>query len=672
MSAEIPDILFRTKRGLCPNCGAPLAIDPDQPMAKCGFCDGQSLMERRLRRAEPHVGGTPLRLYFNAEPEQQHGVAPWAWTGRIGDGHEDEGNCPGCGAMLKYSNDATIVLCGSCGTDSRVERRLRAPDPDPDREIARPRHPDEVGSRDEASDDDPETDHLIWRILHDPDFNTRFRLAFKLGDAWQFANRTTARLLPPLLKWMQHEDQRLQRVVSQVVCKLLCHGDPDLRNAAIQAAERVIFDLNGPRPLLFEVGMGNGTCLKLLLDAAEFGVRSGDFQFACQALLGVDYIFQRNFPQHEVMGQIILYRMLYLTGPTLAFAFLLAQRQVTGTGFHYKPETLLRFIDEAVLERPTLVPELSRSFYCGGANSLSDLQYRIHFYKSLQSDAARCAALRYWMILPEEPTDEMYAEMIGFLEPLLDEPVRPGSQQAAVADAAAIPMQYAVGRGWRKMPPAINDLVKRRGDSLPAEVRREYVQHVKDSPYIDCAKIPNWDSQTEPEMSPDMQKALDEWKVGLRAAVDHFDAIRNDTSALYREICGESIDIFDGKSDGPRPAKKPRRSSRSIVQEEEPDGIDEEEEEEDDEEAEAAAEEEQRQAEREAFKQQIAQLDQIIDGTSPHWAGLFQLPPGLTKEQQAMWEQSQAAMKQAIQQAQKDARKTKGHLIEEWKKRSEK
>jgi LSD1 subclass zinc finger protein len=663
MSVEIPDILFRTKRGLCPNCGAPLRINPDEPMSACGFCGGKALLERRLRRAEPQVSGTPLRLYFNAE-EQQHGVSPWVLRGQVGDRQEEEANCPGCGDVLHYSSDATIVNCPSCGTDSRVERRLRAPDPDLSRENAMPRHPSEVGSRDENSDDDPETEHLIYRILHDTDFNTRFRLAHKLGDQWQFANRTTARLLPALLRWMRNEDPRLQRMVSQVVCKLLCHGDPDLRNAAIQAVERVIFDLGCARPLLFEIGMGNGTCLKLLLDAAEFGVRSGDFQYACQALLGVDYIFQRNFEQHEVMGQIILYRMLYLTGPTLAFAFLLAQRQVTGTGFHYKPETLLRFIDEAVLERPTLVPELDRSFYCGGANNLSDLQYRIHFYRSLQSDEARRAALKHWMILPEEPSDEIYAEMVAFLEPLLDQP--------NLAEAAALPLQYAVGRGWRKMPDVIHDLVKRRGDSLPAEVRREYVQWVKDSPYIDRAKIPNWNSEPEPEMSPDMQKALEEWKAGLRAAVDHFDAIRTATSELYREVCGGYVEIFDGKSDGPKPAKK-SRTSRSLVEAEEPEEIDDDDIEEDDdedaEEAEAEAAEQERQEAREAFKRQIAELDQIIDGTCPHWAGMFQTPPGLTKEQLTMWEQSQAAMKVAIKQAQEDARKTKAMLFEEWKKR---
>jgi len=56
--------------------------------------------------------------------------------------------------VLKYSDDATIVRCGSCRSESRVERRLRAADPDPAREIARPRHPDEVRGRNDEADDD--------------------------------------------------------------------------------------------------------------------------------------------------------------------------------------------------------------------------------------------------------------------------------------------------------------------------------------------------------------------------------------------------------------------------------------------------------------------------------------------------------------------------------------
>jgi len=38
-------------------------------------------------------------------------------------------------------------------------------------------------------------------------------------------------------------------------------------------------------------------------------------------------------------------------------------------------------------------------------------------------------------------------------------------------------------------------------------------------------------------------------------------AIREAGSALYREICGGSVPIFDGESDGPRPKGRPTRSS---------------------------------------------------------------------------------------------------------------
>ena len=50
----------------------------------------------------------------------------------------------------------------------------------------------------------------------------------------------------------------------------------------------------------------------------------------------------------------------------LAWAFEVAQRRATGTGFFFPAETLLRFLDDCAAERPELVPEVQRCFYTGG------------------------------------------------------------------------------------------------------------------------------------------------------------------------------------------------------------------------------------------------------------------------------------------------------------------
>jgi hypothetical protein len=59
------------------------------------------------------------------------------------------------------------------------------------------------------------------------------------------------------------------------------------------------------------------------------------------------------------MGQIVLYRMIYLTGPVLSWSLRLAQGRM-GLGFEYPQETLLRFIDDCAAERPNLVPEIQK------------------------------------------------------------------------------------------------------------------------------------------------------------------------------------------------------------------------------------------------------------------------------------------------------------------------
>lgn len=539
MTAVLPETLYRTKRGLCPGCGAPLALAADAPTTRCGFCGGEAVLERRLRKVEPDVAGAPLRLYFDgdeADAETKGGPVKGRWvrSKQFRQADVERAVCPGCGDEIEYADDHAAITCRSCGTDCRVERRLRAPRPDPAREVPHPRRKDER-RHERPADADPDTEQIIYRIVTEPDFEKQIVLARSLSDNWCYVNKTCARLLPALFRHMRGADERLQYVLSQVVCKLLCEGDPALRNAAVQAAERVIFDVSAPRPLVFEVGMGDGVCLKPLLDAAEFAVRRGDLEYACAALLGIDWIFQRNFQHHQVMGDIILYRMLYLTGPTLAFALLLAQRQVTGTGFYYPAETLLRFIDDAAVERPVLVPELAKSFYVGWPQNTGEFLGRISFYKTLRTDAARDAALRQWLMLPENPPGPLAGQFVRFLTPLLDHPT--------LAEAAADALYLVAARS--PLPQAIHDLVRERGDGLPAEVRRAYFRECPDTPHLSREKLPYWNPKPEPGLSPEMQQALGQWKAGLTAADRRNREIRDAYSTYWKTVTDRDVPIYD-------------------------------------------------------------------------------------------------------------------------------
>lgn len=190
-------------------------------------------------------------------------------------------------------------------------------------------------------------------------------------------------------------------------------------------------------------------CLKPLLNAAEFAIRRGDREYACAALLGIDWIFQRNYGAHEIMGEVLLYRMLYLTGPVLAYAILISQRQ--RIGFFYPAETLLRFMDDAAVERPVLVPELDKAFYVGIPENAGEYQRRRDFYDTLRTNASRRSALTHWLWPPEEAPQDLYREIARFLVSLLDDPeLKPAAEKAL----------YTLVSTPREAPEAIHELVR--------------------------------------------------------------------------------------------------------------------------------------------------------------------------------------------------------------------
>ncbi len=414
MSAELPRVLFRTKRGLCPGCGTPLELDDDVPEVTCRFCGSLAILERRLRKVEPEVEGAPLRLYLDAEAAEAGETSasvPWVRSKGYRRSNVERTVCPGCGDALERKEDTERVDCPSCGSDGRLERRLWAPLPDPARAIPRRRSPDERPAP-EVADDDPRTEQLVYRVVSESDPSRRVALAIPFEE-WAFVNATAARLLPSLLRVACEAGPVLEVPIAGFVGKLLCEGRAELRNATLRAIEPFVFERAVPPTLVFALGLGDGTGLKVLLDAAELAHRRGDDDTATTALLAVSWIYQRRFKHYAVMGEILLHRMLYLSG--LAFALPLARRCVTGTGFHYPAETLLSFIDEAAVERPALVPELARCFSVGRPKDEAECRKRMAFFATLRSREAREAALRELLLLPEEGPEELRRDLAALV-----------------------------------------------------------------------------------------------------------------------------------------------------------------------------------------------------------------------------------------------------------------
>jgi len=535
LSGDLPRVLFRTKRGLCPSCGVPLELDEDAPEVTCRFCGAPAVLERRLRRVEPEVEGAPLRLYLDAASAEAGGdpsATPWVRSKAFRQSVVTRTLCPGCGEALEWRDDAERVDCPSCGTDCRLERRLQAPPLDPARGVPRRRTADERAT---ADDDDPRTEQLVWRVANEEDPRRRFALALRFEE-WLFVNATAARLLPSLLRVLCEAEPALQVAIGDFVGKLLCEGSVALRNATLRAIEPFAFERAVPPTLLFALGLGDGTSLKLLLDAAELAHRRGDDDAATTALLAVNWIFQRTYPHHAVMGEILLHRLLYLSGPPLAFALLLARRRVTGTGFHYSAETLLSFIDEAAVERPSLVPELARCFYVGLPKDEAEARSRMAFFGTLRTPAARSASLREHLLPPEEAPDALYAELAALVLPLAADPGLGPAAEVALKRLVEIP---------RGVPAAVHDLVSERGRSLPAEMQRAYLRAVPDTPHLSWDDVGYGEVEREEPLAPELQSLLDRWNEDLRRAADEVDAARSSFRERKDELSGLDVPLFD-------------------------------------------------------------------------------------------------------------------------------
>jgi predicted RNA-binding Zn-ribbon protein involved in translation (DUF1610 family) len=498
------------------------------------------VVERRLRTFEAEVAGAPPRQDFQGEfaDAGKKGTGWFPVEGR--DTRFDRGSCQGCGGPIEIDEAAAIVACPSCGSRSKVERRLRNAASDAVVETPRPRHPSEI-HRTEGHDQDPETEHLIYRLVTAKDPRTRLVLARRF-ETWDHVNATAARLLPSLLSVMRESDPALAWAIGDLVGKLLCEGKKELRNTTIRAAERFVFDPQCPRALVVALSLGSGVVVKLLLDAADVAARRGATEAACAALLGVNQVFERNYPDHEAMGEIILYRMLYLSGPILAWALRLARRQ-GGIGFYYKFPVLLRFLEDCEAERPELVPEIQKCFYLGPAKTLAELDERIALFRSLRGRAARESALRELFYPPEEGEEAFAERVLPVLVAALGEP-----DLAAAADHAISHLMH-----YTFVPAAVHALVKERGESLPGLTRWAYLRAVDTSPLLSRKNLPPQVAPAPEVVAPEVARSAREWAVGLDAALARNVAERDLAYATWRSVRPGEGEIFAPGTEGPPP-----------------------------------------------------------------------------------------------------------------------
>ncbi|MCC7508132.1 MAG: hypothetical protein IT464_02005 [Planctomycetes bacterium] len=523
----IPESLSRSHRGICPTCGAPLQLAESGREARCAFCGGGSTLQYRLRAVEASAGALQ-------RPDIK-GATRWLRKTAT----YETCTCPGCGAEFGADTEQAIQTCKYCGAQSKLETRLvaiTADDVDPPQR--RTRQDFENQRRDKLDYPwDVATEQLIWRILHEPELLPRIHLAQNF-ESWSLINHTTAHFLPWLLRHAGQDHDAVGASVFDAIGKLLCEGDPTLWPGVIQACRGVVFDVNAKRAILSELGLGKAVCVKTLIDAGEYAALHHNRDYACHALWAVNTLIGRNFDEHPVIAEIVLYRLFYVTDAVLGWA-LYTMRNSYLRG-RYPWPVLWKACDELGADRPEVVPHLLDCFYVPPADSSDEYRRRLDLFKQATSWGGRAAAAE---VLGNPPghDDGLYAKAIAALDPELSDPRGGFSAHKAMYGLLTAQSETT--------SPAFDAWVTQHGESLDTRFKREYIRRNKETPLLDRSKPYYWDSDPKRPLDPEIDKWLGVWDEGIRAAVDAYHEQRDTLRELREEAKELEVETF--LEDGP-------------------------------------------------------------------------------------------------------------------------
>jgi len=530
MSEVLPGILARSRRGLCPTCGAALQLKDSERLVTCGFCGARSSLERRLRKQDADVD---LPVLGRGEgPEQD---TRWL-AAALGESRAEKVTCPGCGDELEGDLAHEILTCASCGTQSKVERRMVRPRADAPLAPERRTHADFELQRRGGSNLkwDVETEQLIWGILHEPDLARQAAYALKFED-WAHINATTVYFLPFLLALAKRSDLRLSGPLCDCVGKLLCQEDARLFAPTLEACEPFAQDPHGSSELLHQIGLGNARGMKLLLDAADAAARAGETDYAANALWAAHYIIERNYDEHPTISEIMLYRLFYLS-PTV-MGWILNVLQSGEGGYVFKdPYALLEFMDDCAFERPELVSFLATRPCAPDVTTLTEMAERLRSIDARLSKPAKAAALTALANIADQAPGEVLASAVAFMDSWFDDP--------ELREAGTTQLRRYIKAGDGIAPPLV-DLIRRRGHSLPEIVQREVHWKEPGNTLLDRTRIPPYyDGEPEPTLTPAVAQALEAYDRAIRRAVNRRDEEWDQASAFWQQARELEVDLF--------------------------------------------------------------------------------------------------------------------------------
>jgi DNA-directed RNA polymerase subunit RPC12/RpoP len=433
----VPRCLQRVRCALCPTCGATLALADDAARVECAYCGEDALVERRLRTIEAElVPGTDPALVARAP-------APFLPAHALTKGGRTVGQCPNCASPVEGNAEDPRgqghFECTYCGTRSKVEARLAHDHHAPfeaaafDADLAAFRATPSDGleadlrarQRSARLADAP----ALWDELQD--LHARRMLtatdeaallgAVKAFEPWSvftpWRELALARLME-LACGLAHapvprkaaEQALVERVVERTAAAAWKYDERRRAyvRAIVRAAGRVLFAPKRSALLLDALGFAQpAAMLKLLLEAAEWALAHGHTDDARAALAAAgasldfrrgQYHIWRDKVDRNVVGEVLLYRLLYLTPPLLAWALdQLPRWQVDDYA------RVGRFMDDCALERPELAPILLDAGIARPKNPQTFAEYDEHLtlVESLETPEARLFALRCRTFDPE-------------------------------------------------------------------------------------------------------------------------------------------------------------------------------------------------------------------------------------------------------------------------------
>jgi len=287
---------------------------------------------------------------------------------------------------------------------------------------------------------------------------------------------------------------------------------------------------------LHQIGLGNARGMKLLLDAADAAARAGAIDYAANALWSAHYIIERNYDEHPIIAEIMLYRLFYLSPTVLGWVLYVIQSGEGGYVFK-DPYSLLEFIDDCAFERPELASFLATRPYAPEVTTRAEMLERLKFISARLSKPAQAAALTALANIAAEAPGDVLAEAVMFIEPWLDDP--------ELVEAATTQLRNYIKWGEGIAPPLVQ-LIMRRSYSLPEIVQREVHWKVPDNNLLDFGRIPPYyDGEPEAKLDPAVAQALQAYDVAIREAVNTRDEERDEASAFWEKARELDVKVFD-------------------------------------------------------------------------------------------------------------------------------